>query len=153
MLGAQRLECFDSTAWNRFYSIDNYCICQLNHLQILRRQYCLRKCGDGKDGDGDGDHLDGDGQPQTGLQLDKLLRTELIFVTNITNYICGEKITMGRNFSVPCLTIVGKFKISPHVEKFQYNCWGFIEIYAVLLLNLLFTLFCHEIFSTIYALS
>ena len=35
-----------------------------------------------------------------------------------------------------------------------YNCWGFIAIYAVLLLNLLFTLFCREIyFATIYALS
>ena len=35
-----------------------------------------------------------------------------------------------------------------------YNWWGFIAIYAVLLLNLLFTLFCREIyFATIYALS
>ena len=48
---------------------------------------------------------------------------------------------------------MGKLKISPHVEKFQYNWWGFIAIYAVLLLNLLFTLFCREIFATIYALS
>ena len=27
-------------------------------------------------GDGEGDHLDGDGHPQAGLQLDKLLRSE-----------------------------------------------------------------------------
>ena len=64
-----------------------------------------------------------------------------------------KKIVMWRNFSFPCMTIVGKLKISPHVEKFQYNWWGFIAIYAVLLLNLLFTLFCREIFATIYALS
>ena len=51
------------------------------------------------------------------------------------------------------MTIVGKLKISPHVEKFQNNCWGFIAIYAVLLLNLLLALFCREIFATIYALS
>ena len=60
---------------------------------------------------------------------------------------------MWRNFSFPCMTIVGKFKISPHVEKFQYNLWGFITIYAVLLLNLLFMLFCRKNFATIYALS
>ena len=78
--------------------------------------------------------------------------TDLIFVRNITNYIRGEKLR--RNFSFPCMTIVGKLKISPHVEKFQYNWWGFIAIYAVLLLNLLFTLFCCKIyFATIYALS
>ena len=80
-------------------------------------------------------------------------RSDFIFVTNITNIISGEKIVMWRNFSFPCMTIVGKLKISPHVEKFQYNWWGFIAIYAVLLLNLLFTLFCREIFATIYALS
>ena len=44
------------------------------------------------------------------------------------------------------MTIVGKLKISPHVEKFQYSYWGFIAIYAVLLLILLFTLFCRKIF-------
>ena len=44
-----------------------------------------------------------------------------IFVTSITNYIREEKIVMWRNFSFPCMTIVGKLKISPHVEKFQYN--------------------------------
>ena len=71
---------------------------QFNHLQVLGRQHCLRKCVDGKDGEGEGDHLDGDGdgdsggdddgegegdghldgdgQPQAGLQLDKLLRSE-----------------------------------------------------------------------------
>ena len=48
------------------------------------------------------------------------------------------------------MKIVGKLKISQHVEKFQL---GFIAIYAILLLNLLFTLFCREIFATIYALS
>ena len=78
-----------------------------------------------------------------------IIQSDLIFVTNITNYIRGEKIVMWRNFSFPCMTIVGKLKISPHVEKFQYNWWGFIAIYAVLLLNLLFALFCREIFATI----
>ena len=82
-----------------------------------------------------------------------VLKPELIYVANITNYIHGEKIVMWRNFSFPCMTIVGKLKISPHVEKFQYNWWGFIAIYAVLLLNLLFTLFCCKIFATFYALS
>ena len=53
---------------------------------------------------------------------------ELIFVTNITNYIRGEKIC--------------------HVEKFQLsilnlnNLWSFIEIYAVFVLNL-----CEEKFA------
>ena len=37
--------------------------------------------------------------------------------------------------------------------KFQYNWWGFIAIYAVLSLYLLFMLFCRKIFATIYALS
>ena len=45
--------------------------------------------------------------------------TDLIFVTNLTNIISGEKIVMWKNFSFPCMTIVGKLKISPHVEKFQ----------------------------------
>ena len=35
--------------------------------------------------------------------------TDLIFVTNITNYIRGEKNVLWRNFSFPCMTIVGKF--------------------------------------------
>ena len=77
------------------------------------------------------------------------LESDLKFVTNITNYIRGEEIVMWRNFSFPCMTIVGKLKISPHMEKFQYNWKGFIAIYAVLLLNLLFTLFCREFFATI----
>ena len=47
--------------------------------------------------------------------------TDLIFVTNITNYICGEKIAMWRIFSFPCMTIAGKSKISLHVEKFQMS--------------------------------
>ena len=45
--------------------------------------------------------------------------TDLIFVTNITNYIRGEKIVKWRNFSFPCMTIVGKLKISPHMENFS----------------------------------
>ena len=48
------------------------------------------------------------------------------------------------------MKIVGKLKISQYVEKFQL---GFIAIYAILLLNLLFTLFYRKIFATIYALS
>ena len=40
------------------------------------------------------------------------------------------------------------------IASFCPTSWGFIAIYAVLLLNLLFTLFCREIyFATIYALS
>ena len=50
------------------------------------------------------------------------------------------------NLSFPCMTIVGKLKNSPPVEKFQMS---FIAIYTVLLLNLLFTLFvakfCHNL--------
>ena len=45
--------------------------------------------------------------------------------------------------------------ISLHMRKINnvYNWWGYIAIHAVLLLNLLFTLFCREIyFATIYAL-
>ena len=41
----------------------------------------------------------------------KILCADLIFVTNI---ISGEKIVMWRNFSFPCMTIMGKLKISPH---------------------------------------
>ena len=48
-------------------------------------------------------------------------RAHLIFVTNITNYIRGEEIVMWRNFSFPCMTIVGIFKISSHIEKFQMS--------------------------------
>ena len=47
--------------------------------------------------------------------------TDLIFVTNITNIISGEKIAMWRIFSFPCMTIAGKSKISLHVEKFQMS--------------------------------
>ena len=50
-----------------------------------------------------------------------IITEDLIFVTNITNYICGEKFVMWRNFSFPCMTIVGKLKISPHVEKLQMS--------------------------------
>ena len=76
---------------------------------------------------------------------------------------------MWRNFSFPCMTIGGKLKISPHVDKFKMSphdrcgeiwnsphmacvwcrkrrhIFNFFAIYAVLLLNLLFTLFCREI--------
>ena len=46
---------------------------------------------------------------------------KLIYVTNITNIISGEKIVMWRNFSFLCMTIFGKLKISPHVKKFQMS--------------------------------
>ena len=86
--------------------------------------------------------------------LDLNPRSEVIFVTDITVYICGEKIVMWRNFSFPCMTIVGKLKFFPQAEKFQYNWLDFIAIYAVLWLNrLIFTLFCRKFFATIYALS
>ena len=49
------------------------------------------------------------------------VRADLIFFTNITNYICGEKIVTLRNFSFPCIKIVGKLKISPHVEEYQMS--------------------------------
>ena len=49
------------------------------------------------------------------------LLPDLIFVTNITNIISGEKFVMWRNFSFPCISIVGKLKISPHVEEFQMS--------------------------------
>ena len=49
------------------------------------------------------------------------IMADLIFVTNITNYIRGEKIVTWSNFSSPGMTIVGKLKISPHVEKFQMS--------------------------------
>ena len=58
-------------------------------------------------------------------------QTDLIFFTNITYIVSGEKIVMWRNFTFPCMTIFGKLKISIHVERFQYNWWGFIAIYAV----------------------
>ena len=47
--------------------------------------------------------------------------TELIFVTNITNYICGENL------------FVEKFQMS---VKNLNNLWSFIEIYAVFVPNL-----------------
>ena len=84
---------------------------------------------------------------------------------------------MWRNFIFPCMAIVEKLKISPHVEKFQMSphgicaeIWNSLRmacvwcrkrchickiyaIFAVLSLNLLFTLFCREIyFATIFAL-
>ena len=58
---------------------------------------------------------------ETSFQLETCVESDLIYVTNITNYIRGEKIVKYRNFSFPCMTIVGKLKISPHVGKFQYN--------------------------------
>ena len=57
-----------------------------------------------------------------------------------------------------------KFKLSMYdncgeIENFStcgeisIQLMGFIAIYAVLLLNLLLTLFCREVFATSYALS
>ena len=43
----------------------------------------------------------------------------LIFVTNITNEICGEKFVMWRIFRFFCMTNVEKSEISPHVEYFK----------------------------------
>ena len=40
----------------------------------------------------------------------------LIFVTNFTNEICGEKFVVWRNFNFNCMTDVEKSEISPHVE-------------------------------------
>ena len=45
---------------------------------------------------------------------------DLLFVTNITNYIRGEKIVMWRNFSFQCMTIVGKFW--EYLKDFG-KCW------------------------------
>ena len=53
----------------------------------------------------------------TFLKRDCQSLTDLIFVTNMTNYIRGEKIVMWRNFSFPCMTIVGKLKID------KYEVW------------------------------
>ena len=44
--------------------------------------------------------------------------TELIFVTNITNYICGEKIVMWRNFG----EILGNFE----------NFWEILGVFATI---------------------
>ena len=48
-------------------------------------------------------------------RLDDSERAQLIFVTNITNYICGEKIVMWRNF-VKFWEILPQFTRF-HVEK------------------------------------
>ena len=56
-----------------------------------------------------------------GTKLELVIDANLIFVTNITNYIRREKIVMWRNVNFPCMAIVGKLKISPHVEKVKYN--------------------------------
>ena len=45
---------------------------------------------------------------------------DLLFVTNITIHIHGEKIVMWRNFSLQCLTIVGKFL--EYLKDFG-KCW------------------------------
>ena len=88
---------------------------------------------------------------------------------------------MWRNFTFPYVTIAEKFEYLHmwssinflHMKIWSlpffswvwcaisfvkinnvYNWWGFIAIYAILLLKLLFTLFCREIyFATIYVLS
>ena len=58
-----------------------------------------------------------------------------------TNIISGEKIVMWRNFSFPCMTIVGKLKISPHVEKFQMSPHDENKTRVQLML---FALFCRK---------
>ena len=47
-----------------------------------------------------------------------ILIADLIYVSNITNIINGEKIVMWRIFSFPCMAIVGKSKTSPQQFKF-----------------------------------
>ena len=59
-------------------------------------------------------------------------RSGLIFVTNITVYIRGGKIVMWRNFSFPCMTIVGKLQCYLHVETFWEMLGNFATIYALL---------------------
>ena len=91
--------------------------------------------------------------------------TDLIFVTN---YIRGEKIVKISAYHVWQLWGNWNFRCvhMRDVEKSEIlHIWHvcdvenvaiyakFIAIYAVLLLNLLFTLFCRKIFATIYALS
>ena len=62
--------------------------------------------------------------------------TELISVTNITNYICGEKIVMWRNFG----NFFGKnWEI---LEKFQETLGNFEKCWEIL-----------GVFATIYVLS
>jgi len=46
----------------------------------------------------------------------KKVLSYLIFVTNITNEICGEQFVMWRNFKFICMTDVEKSEISPLVE-------------------------------------
>ena len=43
-------------------------------------------------------------------------QADLIFVTDITDYICGEKSVMWRNFKFLYMKHVEKAKISPHVD-------------------------------------
>ena len=81
---------------------------------------------------------------------------KLIYVTNITNIISGEKIVIWRNFRCLHKTYVKKSEILHiwHVCDVET-----VAIYAKFMqfmpfmLNLLFTLFCREIyFATIYVL-
>ena len=51
----------------------------------------------------------------------KMKYTHLIFVTNITNEICGEKFVMWRNFRSLHICNVEKYEITQHVEKFQIS--------------------------------
>ena len=48
----------------------------------------------------------------------------LIFVTIITNEMCGEKCVMWRNLRFICMTDVEKSDISPHVEQFHISPHG-----------------------------
>ena len=60
--------------------------------------------------------------------LGKWKRPELIFVTNITNYICEEEIVMWRNFG----KFSGKFgKFLGNIEKFWEILGDFATIYAL----------------------
>ena len=43
-----------------------------------------------------------------------MIMADLIFVTNNTYIISGDKIVMWRNVSFPCVTIVEKFQLSPY---------------------------------------
>ena len=55
---------------------------------------------------------------------------ELIFVTNITNYICGEKNCHVEKFQLSMYDNCGEIEISPHVEKFREILGNFATIYV-----------------------
>ena len=71
-----------------------------------------------------------------------------------------RKIVMWRNFSFPCMTIVGKLKISPHVEKFQMSphdrcgeIWNSPHMACVWCRKRRHICKIYAIFATIYTLS